>query len=67
MSRQVIVNISPAGTVNIDVDGFKGGACAKATEQIEIALGGANAGIKKKKPDFFCAPASTGQTIKRTF
>ena len=37
---QVIVTITPAGTVKIDAVGFKGGACEKATEQLHVVLGG---------------------------
>lgn len=62
----VVVEITPAGTVKIDATGFKGGACAKATEQIEIALGGAGPKSKKKKPEFFAAPG-TKNVNKQTF
>ena len=56
---QVIVTITPAGTVKIDAVGFKGNACEKATEQLHAVLGGGTqAGTKKRKPDFF---ATTGQ------
>ena len=66
--KQIIVNISPAGSVNVDAQGFKGKGCAEATEQIEVAIGGPLAAAKrKKKPDFFCVPGSTAQTVKRTF
>lgn len=65
MTKQVIIDISPAGTVNIDAVGFKGQGCAKATEQIEIVLGG-QAAKKKKKPDFF-APAGGGTKVKQAF
>lgn len=63
--RQLIVEISPAGTVKIDAQGFKGKGCASASEQIEIAIGGPNV-TKKKKPDFFCAPvaSSAKNTLK---
>lgn len=57
--QQVIVTITPAGSVKIDAVGFRGGACEKATEQLHVVLGGnAQAGSKKRKPDFF---ATTGQ------
>lgn len=62
----VTVDISPAGTVKIDAVGFKGGACAKATEAIEIAIGGAGAKKKTKKPEFFAAPGTQNKN-KLTF
>lgn len=66
--KQLVIDISPSGYVTIDANGFKGAGCEKASEQIEIALGGAHAdSSKKKKPDFFCAPVGSGQTIKRVF
>ena len=40
MAKTIIVDISPAGNVTIDAQGFTGEECVKATEQIEIALGG---------------------------
>lgn len=61
--QQLIVEVSPAGSVKIDAKGFKGNGCAKATEQIEIVLGGATPRDKKKKPEFF-APAATGVANK---
>lgn len=66
MSEQIVIDISPAGSVKIDAVGFKGQGCSIATKQIEIALGGAKAGGKKKKPEFF-QPSGSGQTVKRTF
>ena len=57
--QQVVVTVTPAGSVKIDAIGFKGGACEKATDQLHGVLGGyAQAGRKKRKPDFF---ATTGQ------
>ena len=52
--QQVIVTVSPAGSVQIDAKGFKGNACEKATEQLHVVLGGGGAAVdKKRKPDFF--------------
>lgn len=48
--KQIIVNVSPAGNVVIDAVGFKGKGCAKATEQIEIMLGGE--AKKDTKPEY---------------
>jgi len=67
MSQPTItIEISPAGTVTIDAQNFKGGACAKATESIEIALGGTGPKKSKKKPEFFQSP-STANKNKLTF
>lgn len=52
MVKQVIIDISAAGTVKVDAQGFKGVGCDKATEAIEIAIGGAGAKKKTKKPDY---------------
>lgn len=62
----VTVEISPAGSVKIDAQGFKGGACAKATESLEVALGGDGPKKTKKKPEFFQSP-STAVKGKLTF
>lgn len=64
--QQIIIEISPAGSIKIDAKGFTGGACAKATEQLEVVLGGATPRSKKKKPEFFAAP-STKTGTKQTF
>ncbi len=65
MQKQVIIDINPAGSVKIDVVGCTGAECAKATEDIEIALGGPVA--QKKKPDYFQSPASTAAQIRQQF
>ena len=64
--QQVIIEITPAGSVKIDAKGFKGGSCAKATEQLEVVLGGAAPKSKKKKPECFAAPSTKAGT-KQTF
>lgn len=59
----VVVTVSPAGTVKIDAIGFKGKACDKATEQLHVVLGGAAASVdKKRKPDFFAPVTGTAKT-----
>lgn len=63
---QIVVEVSPAGSIKIDAQGFTGGACAKATEQLEVVLGGAAPKSKKKKPEFFAAP-STKTGTKQSF
>ena len=67
MAEQIIVSVSKSGQVTIDAQGFKGGACAKATEQLEIVLGGAGEKTKKKKPEFFSPGATTAAVNKMTF
>jgi len=62
--KQIIIDITPAGSVKIDAKCFVGQDCAKATEQIEIVLGGAGSRKKKKKPEFFASPSTkTGQKL----
>jgi hypothetical protein len=65
MEKNIVINISPAGTTKIEANGFQGCGCTEATEQIELVLGG---GQKKTtpKPEMY-APASTAQSIKRGF
>jgi hypothetical protein len=61
MAKQVIVNISPAGTVKADAKGFSGSECTKATEQIEVVLGGI--ATTKKKPEYFAPPSASGTNV----
>ena len=62
----IVVEISPAGSVTVDAKCFTGSGCGKATEQIEIVLGGAAKKTKKKKPEAF-SPAGAKQSAKLTF
>lgn len=64
MAKQVVVEISPSGSIKVDAQGFKSNECDKATEHIEIALGGV--ATKKKKPEYF-QPAGTSASNKLTF
>lgn len=64
--KQIIIDITPAGSVKVEAQGFKGVGCDKATEQIEIALGGEVGKDKKRKPEFFQSP-STATAHKLTF
>jgi len=48
--KQIVVDISLAGDVKVDLTGFKGKSCTKVTEQIQIALGGA--AKVDKKPEY---------------
>ena len=64
--EKIVIDISPAGGVTIDAQGFKGKSCTKATEQIELVLGG-GAVKRKEKPSYYAPPASTVQSVKSTF
>jgi len=59
--KQIVVDISPSGDVKVEAIGFNGVGCADATQQIEIALGGAGPKKKTKKPEYF-NPASSSKT-----
>jgi hypothetical protein len=64
--KTITIDITPAGTVTVDAQGFQGCGCAEATEQIELILGGGQR-KRKEKPEYY-APAATGQqTNKLTF
>lgn len=58
MPKQIVVTVEADGSTTIDAVGFKGSSCAKATEQLEVVLGGGLQGKKKKKPEYH-APAGT--------
>ncbi len=62
--QQVVVDISPAGNVVFDAQGFQGCGCAEATQAMVVLLGG---GVQQEKPEFGMPPLSTGQTSKLTF
>lgn len=67
MNQETItIDISPAGTVNIEASGFRGAACEKATEQLEVVLGGGIA-KKKSKPERHMPPLSSAQHNKLSF
>lgn len=66
MSKQIVVEIDQYGTVHMDAQGFTGNACERATETIEIALGGGEQASKKKKPEYYRS-ALAENMIKRTF
>lgn len=53
--RNLTIDISAAGTVKVEANGFNGVGCAKATEQIEIAIGGMGKKTKKAKPEYYAA------------
>lgn len=57
MGKSVVIDISPAGAIKVEAIGFTGNECEKATEQIEIILGGK--AEKKYKSDYYMAPSQT--------
>lgn len=63
--QQIVVDISPAGNVTLDAQGFRGDQCEKATQHIEIVLGGGMQ--RKRKDDYYKPPLATGQDHKLTF
>ena len=65
MGEQVVIDISRAGVVTIDAQGYQGTSCANATEQLELVLGG---GAKKRetKPEYHM-PAGQHGNNKLTF
>lgn len=65
MSQEIVIDLSPGGGVKIEANGFTGTSCAKATEQIEIVLGGGTK--RKEKPAFHAPPLTSAQTNKLTF
>lgn len=64
--KQVIIDITAAGSVKVEAQGFKGVGCDKATEQIEIAIGGVGVKKKTKKPEYY-AGAGQKNDNKLTF
>jgi len=59
MRKSIEVTIKTDGKVVIEAIGFKGGACEKATQAIEQALG--TVASRKKKPEFY-QQNTTGNT-----
>jgi len=49
--KSITVTIEPTGELKIEASGFKGNACAKATAEIEKALGKATK--KTPKPEMY--------------
>ena len=66
MAQNITIDISPAGSIKMEANGFTGNACDKATEQLEIVLGGGQA-KKKSKPERHLPPSNTQQGNKLTF
>lgn len=66
MAKQVTIEITPAGSVKVEAHGFNGVGCDKATETIEIAIGGAGSKKKTKKPEYF-VPGGQANQNKNVF
>lgn len=64
--REIIVDINHIGDVKIDAQGFTGNSCSKATEQLEVVLGGGMAKKKDTKPEYY-APVGSNHENKLTF
>ena len=62
MRKSIEVTIKTDGKVEIEAIGFKGGACEKATQAIEQALG--TVSTRKKKPEFY--QQNTGANTQST-
>lgn len=66
MAKQVVIDISAAGSVKVEANGFNGQGCDKATEMIEVAIGGEAAKNKKRKPEYY-AGAGGNLSNKQVF
>lgn len=64
--EEIIIDISPVGDVKIEAKNFKGKSCQKATQEIELVLGGGT--VKRKdKPEAFAPAISGNNSTKLTF
>lgn len=63
--QRIIIDITPAGSVSIDAQGFQGRACEQATQEIELVLGG-GAVKRNPKPEYH-APATSHAGNRLTF
>lgn len=62
MAQQIVITIGPDGATSFDAQGFKGSSCEKATEQLELVLGGESK--RKKKPEYHMPPAINSGSVK---
>jgi hypothetical protein len=51
VKKEIIIEVTPDGSIKIDSVGFVGAECAKATKFLEDALG--TVASNKKKPEYF--------------
>lgn len=66
MAKQVVIDITPAGSVKVEAQGFNGVGCDKATEMIEVAIGGAGSKKKTRKPEYY-VPGGQANQNKNVF
>lgn len=52
MSRSIVMEVAPDGSIKIEAMNFKGVGCAEATKALEQAMGTAGK-REKKNPDWF--------------
>lgn len=50
--KMIQIDISPAGNVKIDAQGFEDSSCSQATEQIELLLNGQER-KREEKPEYY--------------
>ena len=67
VQEQIVVDVSPTGMVSIEAHGYQGNACAIATQQLEIVIGGQHANKKTDHKPEFSMPSSMNQVQKSTF
>jgi hypothetical protein len=66
MDRELLIDISAAGSVKIEAVNCTGDECVKLSEPIEIVLGGVQ--VRKEKPEYYQNPGvSTAQSIRNAF
>ena len=59
MSKNITVEITPAGNVKVEAHNFQGCGCTDATQQIEVAIGGTAPKKKDMKPEFYQQASGT--------
>ena len=63
--KQVIITIDAVGRSTIEAKGFNGVGCDTATQEIEIAIGGASVKKKTPKPERYVGTgAKTNTSVK---
>lgn len=60
--RQIVITVSPEGSVSIKTHGFQGGSCRDATRDFERALG--IAGTEHLLPEYF-QQGNTGEQLRQ--
>jgi hypothetical protein len=67
MSEAIVVEVTAAGNVKIEAQGFKGRACSTETRDLELVLGGGTAKKDTKYKPEFSMPAGNRNSVKSTF